>query len=346
MIEQPVLSVDGLEKTFGTGGQAVHAVEDVSFEVGAGEVVGLLGPNGAGKTTTIKSILGLVVPDAGTVEIAGTPVHEQPAAAYNHVGAILEGARNIYWRLTVRENLAFFAGLGGEDPSTLRADHDRLLELLGLADRADTPVKELSRGMKQKVSLASTLARDVDIVFLDEPTLGLDVEATRDLQSELRRLASEQEVTIVLSSHDMDVIETVCDRVIILNEGTVLVDEEVSELLDVFELGRYRIGVEPALDEQDAQRLGERFGAETTPGSDKFEVNVTAVETLYSLLSWVRKSGYTLETLTSHEPTFEDVFLYLVEKGAADERLATDASEVLTAQRTAIERNSQTVGGN
>jgi ABC-2 type transport system ATP-binding protein len=344
MSENSILSVDGLEKTFGTGDEAVHAVKGVSFEVDTGEVVGFLGPNGAGKTTTIKSILGLVVPDAGTVEIADISVHEQPAAAYNHVGAILEGARNIYWRLTVRENLRFFAGLGGDDPSALRAEHDRLLEMLKLAEFADTPVKELSRGMQQKVSLASTLARDVDVVFLDEPTLGLDVEAGRDLQSELERLACDQDVTIILSSHDMDVIENVCNRAIILDEGSVLVDEAVSELLDVFELGRYHIGVEPALDDHDAQRLTEQFGSETTVDGSEIVANVTDVETLYSLLSWVREAGYTLVTLTSHEPTFEDVFVHLVERGQADIDPTAAVSSALSAGDTDRERDLQQPG--
>ena len=125
---ETVLAVDGLTKVYGDGETAVRAVDDVSFSVDRGEVVGVLGPNGAGKTTTIKSILGLVIPTAGSVEIAGVDAHAHPRRVYRHVGAMLEGARNIYWRLTVRENLEYFAALAGQSGRAARDRHDRLLD--------------------------------------------------------------------------------------------------------------------------------------------------------------------------------------------------------------------------
>jgi len=158
--------VDGVSKRYGTGEGSVLAVDDVSLTVERGAVVGLLGPNGAGKTTLIKSILGTVLPDAGTIRLFGTDVRADRRAAYADVDAMLEGARNDYWRLTVRENLRYFATIGGVDPDSVAARHDRLLDRLGLADEADTPVRDLSRGMKQKVSLASVLAGNADVVFL------------------------------------------------------------------------------------------------------------------------------------------------------------------------------------
>src|SRR6056297_2083334 len=240
----PALHVEGLAKTFGEGETAVRAVDGLSLSVEHGEVVGVLGPNGAGKTTTIKSMLGLVLPDAGTVEVCGVDVHEDPSAAYRHVDAMLEGARNVYWRLTVEENLRYFAGLGGDAPDDLADRHDRLLDALGLADEADTVVNDLSRGMKQKVSLASTLAREVDVVFLDEPTLGLDVESSIELRRELRSLADESGMTVVLSSHDMDVIEDICDRAVIMNDGHVVADDTVENLLELFRTQTYEVTVD------------------------------------------------------------------------------------------------------
>ncbi|GAB3687350.1 daunorubicin resistance protein DrrA family ABC transporter ATP-binding protein [Salinarchaeum chitinilyticum] len=257
----PALSVDGLAKTFGEGADAVHAVDDLSLSVEDGEVVGVLGPNGAGKTTAIKSMLGLVLPDTGTVEVCGVDVHDDPAHAYRHVDAMLEGARNVYWRLTVRENLRYFAGLGGVDPDRLTDRHDRLLDSLDLADVAGTVVNELSRGMKQKVSLATTLARDVDVVFLDEPTLGLDVESSIELQSELRRLAERENVTIVLCSHDMAVIEAVCDRIVILQNGRVIADDPMDELVDVLREKRFSVTTTGPIDEALTATLRERFDA-------------------------------------------------------------------------------------
>jgi ABC-2 type transport system ATP-binding protein len=117
------VAVEGLRKQFGTGPDAVTAVDDVSLEIETGSVVGLLGPNGAGKTTLIKSILGMVLPDAGTVRVQGVDVYERPREAYAHVDAMLEGARNDYWRLTVRENLRYFATVGGVDPDSVTDRH-------------------------------------------------------------------------------------------------------------------------------------------------------------------------------------------------------------------------------
>jgi ABC-2 type transport system ATP-binding protein len=315
MTETPALRVDGLRKTFGAGDDAVRAVEDVSVTVESGSIVGLLGPNGAGKTTTIKSILGLVAPDAGTIEVCDVDARARPNEAYDHIGAVLEGARNIYWRLTVRENLAFFAGLGGDDPATLREDHDRLLELLDLQSKADTPVNDLSRGMKQKAALASTLARDVDVVFMDEPTLGLDVEAGLELQSELRRLAHQEDVTIVLSSHDMDVIETVCDRVILLRDGSVFVDESVEELLDVFQLQQYRVTVTPLLDEDRLRAFDGVVDVSVQQEDERLHIDATVseVDEVYDLLTWLKAEGCSLVDLQSRDPGLEDVFLQLVD---------------------------------
>lgn len=239
--ETPAVMVQNLRKTFGNGDEVVTAVDDVSFKIEQGEIVGLLGPNGAGKTTIIKSILGLVLPDSGEVRVNGTNVLETPAEMYQSAAAMLEGARNTYWRLTVRENLRFFTVIGGSIPTNQRKRHDELLRMLELEDRADTVVNDLSRGMKGKVSLAVTLARDTPIVFLDEPTLGLDVEASYELRSELRRLADDESRTIVVSSHDMEVIEKVCDRVIILYDGIVLIDKQVEALLDLFKTQAFQL---------------------------------------------------------------------------------------------------------
>lgn len=327
--QPPVLRADGVSKTFGDGDDAVTAVDDVSLAVESGSVVGLLGPNGAGKTTLIKSILGVVLPDAGTAEVCGVDVHDDPERAYQHVGAIMEGARNIYWRLTVQENLSFFTGLGGEMPAAARERHERLLDLIGLSEKADTTVNELSRGMKQKVSLVSTLARDVDVVFMDEPTLGLDVEASIDLRSELRRLADEEDVTILLSSHDMDVIETVCDRVVILQDGSITVDEEVDALLDLFRAKQYRVSARPpeglSLDGELASFDAEltREGAEV-----HIDLTVTDLDRLYELLSRLREAGATLTDLRSVEVDLEEVFLETLD-GVAD---TTDRQETRQAK--------------
>ncbi|WP_254840168.1 ABC transporter ATP-binding protein [Natronomonas marina] len=312
----PAIEVEGLTKRFGGGDDAVVAVDDVSFAVETGSVVGLLGPNGAGKTTLIKSVLGMVLPDEGTVRIRGVDVAERPRAAYAHVDAMLEGARNDYWRLTVRENLRYFATVGGVDPDSVADRHDRLLEQLELTEKADTPVRDLSRGMKQKVSLASVLAGGADVVFLDEPTLGLDVESSRTLQRELRRLVEREGLTVFVSSHDMDVVETVCDRVLVMSGGRIVADDGVEALLRRGATGRVAV-TSPDLDDEAVAAVRERFevtAVETRDRGTRIEV-AAAGEELYALMERLAAAGVTPERVRTVEPDLEDVFVGLTGQG-------------------------------
>jgi len=305
------IAVDGVVKRFGSGESAVTAVDGVSLTIDAGSVVGLLGPNGAGKTTLIKCILGMVLPDEGTVHIDGIDVSTHPRQAYAHVDAMLEGARNDYWRLTVRENLRYFATISGVDPDSVADRHDRLLEQLDLTEKADEPVRKLSRGMKQKVSLASVLATESDIVFLDEPTLGLDVESSLTLRRELRRIVDERDLTVVLSSHDMDVIEDVCDRVVIMNDGRVIADDTVASLLRGSGTQGYRItspdldrvltGLEARFDVTDVARLDGTTRVEVTADSDGF----------YALVGYLEANDVTIDAVNTVSHDLERVFVEL-----------------------------------
>lgn len=320
-VDGPVLRVTDLQKTYGRGDDAVTAVDGVSFEVERGSVVGVLGPNGAGKTTTIKSILGLIIPTAGTVEIAGVNAHEHPRQVYRHVGAMLEGARNIYWKLTVRENLAYFAALGGQPRAVARERSERLVDQFGLREKADETVNDLSRGQKQKVSLACTLARGTDVVFLDEPTLGLDVEASMELRRELRRLADEDDVTVILSSHDMDVVEEVCDRVVILSEGRVIADDPVEDLVAVFQTQVYQVTVTGDIPEAVRDHMAARFNATdwtTRRDQTTFTITLTDGDVLYDVIDVLRDADVELDDVDRIDPDLEDVFLEVTGTGDPD----------------------------
>jgi ABC-2 type transport system ATP-binding protein len=321
--DDPALAIEGITKRFGSGDDAVLAVNDVSLTVERGSVVGLLGPNGAGKTTLIKCALGIVIPDAGSTRVFGTDVAGSRRAAYADVDAMLEGARNDYWRLTVRENLRYFATIHGIDPDSVTGRHDRLLDRFGLAAKADTAVRDLSRGMKQKVSLASTLAGGADLVFLDEPTLGLDVESSRTLRRELRRLAREEGLTIVLSSHDMGVIEDVCDRVVMMAGGNVVADGTVSELLAGDDSDTVRI-TSADIDDAVVATLRTRFEvASVDQTGDRTRVEVGAAgDTLYDLMDTLREAGVTVEEIRTVQPELEEVFVDRtgMEPGDADTR--------------------------
>ena len=313
-VRDPAVAVDGLQKVYGSG-DAVHAVDDISFAVERGTAVGLLGPNGAGKTTTIKMLLGLIVPTSGRARVGGVDIHEDERAAYRRVGSMLEGARNVYWRLTVRENLRFFAALAGQYPSAVRKRHDELLDQFGLSEKADTPVRELSQGMKQKVSLACTLTRNVDVVFLDEPTLGLDVESSLELRAELRRLVDDDGMTVVLSSHDMDVIEDICDRVIIMNEGRIVADNTVENLLDLFRTQTYEVRLDGYLPETIRRHLQAEFGAadfERRDECERFHAQILGDE-FYALSDTLREAGAMITSIEAVEPDLEDVFLHITD---------------------------------
>lgn len=300
---ESILRVNNLRKEYGDD-DAVCAVDSVSFTVCQGEVVGLLGPNGAGKTTTIKSCLGVVAPTNGTVRVAGIDPQENPQEVYRYASAVLEGARNVYWRLTVRENLRFFTGLQGIHPDKRIDEHNRLLELVGLTEKADEVVRNLSRGMKQKTSFACALARSTPFLFLDEPTLGLDVKAARRLCSEIARLATEENRAIVLSSHDMDTVHRVCDRVIIMNDGTVVTNNTVNALTDLFRTQAYQIRF---VDTGSTQGSLNHFNP--TWDGDTVEVVLPNREALYELMVTLRRADAVVKSMNSIEPNLEEIFL-------------------------------------
>lgn len=312
---QPAIDVESLSKEFSGGDGSVLAVDDVSFSIDHGSVVGILGPNGAGKTTMIKSILGLIEPTDGTVRVCGLDPTSDKRDIYQYVSAVLEGDRNIYWRLTVRENLRYFTGLQGMAPDATAQRQERLLSLLNLEDKADERVRNLSRGMKQKACLACVLCRETPVVFLDEPTLGLDVEAARDLRRELTRLTEEENRTVVVTSHDMDVIEAVCDRVLVFNEGRLITNKRLDALLDLFSVQSYRVD------------LADRYPQTSTiPGYDpdwsadrrSFEVVVDDRADFYSFVDTLQRADVPFERLTAVEPDLEDIFLSLVEDGTPE----------------------------
>jgi ABC-2 type transport system ATP-binding protein len=204
------LSVDGLTKRFG----ARTAFEDLSFEVGRGEVFGFLGPNGAGKTTTVRALGTLVAPTEGSAVVAGLPLTPQNAVEIRRRIAIMPESPGLYLRLTVLENLECFADLY-EVPAP-RERIGRALSATGLADRANDLCGSLSKGLRQRVALARTLLSDPQVLFLDEPTAGLDPVAARDVHELIDGLRR-QGVTIFLTTHRLGEAERLCDRVAVLS---------------------------------------------------------------------------------------------------------------------------------
>jgi ABC-2 type transport system ATP-binding protein len=216
------LAVDGLTKRFGDR----VAFQDVSFEVGYGEVFGFLGPNGAGKTTTVRTLGTLIAPSSGSATVAGVPLTPDNAVEIRRRIAIMPESPGLYLRLSVTENLECFAGLYESPMPHERID--RALRAVKLADRAGDACGALSKGLRQRVALARALISDPEVLFLDEPTSGLDPVAARDVHElidDLRRSG----VTIFLTTHRLDEAERICDRVAILN-GTLRMIGRPAEL--------------------------------------------------------------------------------------------------------------------
>ncbi len=253
-----VLEVYHLQKTYRQGGKQVQAVVDVSLTLAAGEILAFLGPNGAGKTTTIKIIAGLIRPDAGSVRILGRDPHAEPGALAQ-VGAVLEGNRNLYWRLTPLQNLEYFGVLRGLSPKTARQRGLELLETLGLGEKGEVAVQTLSRGMQQKVAIAVALLHQPALLLLDEPTLGLDVEAAQAVKSLIRQIAASGRA-ILLTTHQLDVAEALSNQVAVIERGTILVQAPTQELIRQFAsaAGTYRIELEQELDPSRAERLAQQ----------------------------------------------------------------------------------------
>jgi ABC-2 type transport system ATP-binding protein len=199
----------------------VVAVEDISFEIGRGELFGLLGPNGAGKTTTVKMLTTLLIPTGGTASVAGFDVVKQDNEVRKRIGFIFGGERGLYWRLSGIDNLRYFASLYHVDPEVSRKRIPYLLELVGLKDRGNERVEGYSRGMKQRLHVARTLLHDPEILFLDEPTIGLDPVGAREFRQMIRDLQS-QNKTILLTTHYMFEADALCQRIAVINQGRIV----------------------------------------------------------------------------------------------------------------------------
>jgi sodium transport system ATP-binding protein len=228
-----MIEVKQLAKRFmsGRGKQArvVQAVGGVSFVAADGRITGLLGPNGAGKTTTLRIVAGLIAPDAGSVQVGGIDVGRQPQAAQACMG-VLSDARGLYPRLTARENIVYYGRLHGMDEARAHARAEQLARLLDLAPLLERRCEGFSQGERMKTALARALVHDPQHIVLDEPTNGLDVLATRALRDALRRLRDDEGKCIVFSTHIMQEVERLCDRVVLVSQGRTVAEGTVAEL--------------------------------------------------------------------------------------------------------------------
>jgi ABC-2 type transport system ATP-binding protein len=293
----------------------VVAVEGISFDVAPGELFGLLGPNGAGKTTTVKMLTTLLIPTSGTARVLGRDIVRQADAIRARIGFIFGGERGLYWRLSGYDNLRYFASLYDVDPKVARQRIPYLLELVGLADRGKEKVEGYSRGMMQRLHIARTLLHDPEVLFLDEPTIGLDPVGARELRQVIRDLQA-QAKTILLTTHYMFEADSLCQRVAVINKGRIVamdtpeaLKSNVSDLavveMEVFGMAPdvvERLRELPFVDTVSVEDVDQRqsLRVQTRRGSE-------AVPDLMSFLAGLR-----VGRVIVREPTLEDAYVRLV----------------------------------
>lgn len=306
------------------GKKEILALDRVNLEVRRGELFGLLGPNGAGKTTLIKILATLLAPTSGRAWVAGVDVVENPAEVRRHINMVQGGETSGYGLLTVEENLWMFAQFYGIPSREARRRIRELLALVGMAERAKTKVYHLSSGMRQKMNIVRGFLTDPEILFLDEPTLGLDVQTARTIRDFIRQWLSEHpDRTILLTTHYMHEADELCQRVAIIDRGRILACASPGELKRslqrdaVFRL--YLAGISGARNVLDGMRGVRALSERTEDGRLALDLILTEEGVLVEVLSRLQAAGGELLELKKEEPTLEDVFLALVGRKITEE---------------------------
>jgi ABC-2 type transport system ATP-binding protein len=286
----------------------VVALDDVSLEIPEGEIHGLLGPNGAGKTTLVKILSTVLVPTSGRARVLGHDVVEETRSVRPLIGIVFGGERGLYWRLTGRQNLEYWGALYKLSSSRTRSRAQELLDRVGLTERADERVETYSRGMKQRLHLARGLVGDAKVLFLDEPTTGMDPLAAREFRTLIAELKGEGR-TILLATHDLVEAETVCDRVTLIDRGTILATESPRTLGHV--ISRFqRIDVEGASAELLAQVRGLAGVASVNEADGGARIEVAEEGTTGLVLKLLVEAGVT--SVKTSLPSLEEVYVHLI----------------------------------
>jgi ABC-2 type transport system ATP-binding protein len=317
-----VVEAEALRRTYRTStgvfrrrALEVEAVRGVSFAIDRGELFGLLGPNGAGKTTTIKMLITLLIPTSGTARVLGHDVVKDAREVRKRIGYVFGGDRGLYERLSGLDNLRYFAELYAVPGRRQRGRIDELLELVGLAGRERERVEGYSRGMRQRLHIARGLLHDPPVVFLDEPTIGVDPVGARDLRRTIAALTDAGK-TVLLTTHYMFEADELCDRIAVINKGKIVAEGTPRDLKEVV-AHHTVIEIEAfGADEAAIDRVRSVPGVSSVSVEEREQAQLLLVrsakglELTQSLLGLL--DGATIGRVAAREPTLEDAYVALV----------------------------------
>ncbi len=298
------------------------ALDHVNLRIRTGELFGLLGPNGAGKTTLVKCLSTILIPDEGTAIINGFDIRKQTTLVRASLGMVIGGERTLYWKLTARDNLMYFASLYKMPRKRIKERVDELLETMNLLDRADERLEDYSTGMRQKVAIARALLHDPPVLLLDEPTLGLDPTFSRQIRNQIRELSKKEGKTVLLATHYMEEADELCDRIAIVNEGKIIAvgtSDELKAMVKETELVEVICYNPPQNAEEYLRTLcpdveivtvvrGEK--EKGTPSRIKL-IGGNAEKRIGTVVDALRKKNSQITSLNISVPTLEDVFIKL-----------------------------------
>jgi ABC-2 type transport system ATP-binding protein len=295
--------------------KVVDAVRGVSFGIEQGELFGLLGPNGAGKTTTIKMLITLLLPSAGSASVLGHDVVREARQVRRHIGYVFGGDRGLYERLSALDNLRYFSELYGVPPRESRRRIGELLEMVGLTGREKERVEGFSRGMRQRLHIARGLLHDPEVLFLDEPTIGIDPVGARELRGTIATLR-EQGKTILLTTHYMFEADELCDRIAVIRDGEIVAEGAPSALKQRV-TGGHVVEVETfGLPEHQLDAVRSVSGVRSVAVEERGQAQVLLVQVDpgAEVTSGVLGSlnGTRVGRVSSREPTLEDAYVELV----------------------------------
>ena len=300
---------ENLGRTYKSPDKTVEALIGVSLRFAEGEVSGLLGPNGAGKTTLVKILSTVLLPTTGHASVLGHDVATNTAAVRPLIGIVFGGDRGLYWQLTARETLEYWAALYNVPPRETKARTTALLERVGLGTWADARVETYSRGMKQRLHLARGLISNARVLFLDEPTIGMDPLAARDFRNLVRELKAEGR-TILLTTHDMAEAEAVCDRVALIDHGRVLAVETPASLAQL-------VSQHERIDFEHADPAGFLDHLRALPGVSgvapdglTHRVSLSDGTQVRAVLAFLVAAGVT--SLSTSRPSLEEVYVHVI----------------------------------